>query len=86
MWRVRPLWPFEFIVLTVYVDPDYEYTARATPDKDFAWILSRHPGMSEETYQTMLTRLDALGFDTARFRKVVQFPEQVGKPGFHGVR
>ncbi|WP_250441687.1 lipocalin family protein [Caballeronia sp. AZ1_KS37] len=86
VWRVRPLWPFEFIVLTVYVDPDYEYTVRATPDKEFAWILSRHPTMSEETYQSLLARLDQMGFDTPRFKRVVQFPEQIGQPGFHAVR
>jgi apolipoprotein D and lipocalin family protein len=42
--------------------------------------------MREETYQAVLTRLDAMGFDIARFKKVVQFPEQIGKPGFHSVR
>ncbi|MFM0326548.1 lipocalin family protein [Caballeronia glebae] len=86
VWRVRPLWPFEFIVLTVYVDPDYQYTVRATPDKEFAWILSRHPDMSEEVYQSLLARLDQMGFDTPRFKRVVQFPEQIGQPGFHAVR
>jgi apolipoprotein D and lipocalin family protein len=86
VWKIRPVRPFEFVVLTVYLDPDYEYTVRATPDKNFAWILARHPEMREETYQAVLTRLDAMGFDIARFKKVVQFPEQIGKPGFHSVR
>ncbi|BCQ28977.1 hypothetical protein NK8_71670 (plasmid) [Caballeronia sp. NK8] len=86
VWRVRPLWPFEFIVMTVYVDPDYKYTVRATPDKDFVWILSRRPDMSEAVYLFLVERLDQMGFDTSRFKKVVQFPEQVGQPGFHAVR
>lgn len=86
VWRVRPIWPFEFIVMTVYVDPDYEYTVRATPDKDFVWILARRPDMREAVYQSLLERLDQMGFDTSRFKKVVQFPEQIGQPGFHAVR
>lgn len=86
VWRVRPMWPFEFIVLTVYVDDAYEYTVRATPEKDFAWILSRRPDMPEAMYQAILSKLDAMGFDTGRFKRVVQFPEQIGKPGFHVVR
>jgi len=86
VWKVRPLWPFEFIVLTVYADDAYQYTVRATPDKDFAWILSRRPEMPEPVYEDILTRLDAMGFDTGRFARVAQYPEQIGKPGFRAVR
>ncbi len=86
VWKVRPLWPFEVVVLTVYVDPDYEYTVRATPDKDSGWILSRHPHVSEDVYRSLLTKLDAMGFDTTRFRRVPQFPGQIGQPGFYAPR
>ncbi|WP_277183265.1 lipocalin family protein [Caballeronia sp. BR00000012568055] len=84
VWKVRPLWPFEFIVMTVYLDPDYQYTVRVTPDKAFAWILSRRPDMPVETYQAILLKLDDMGFDTSRFRRVAQLPEPAGSAGSPG--
>jgi len=86
VWKVHPFWPFEIVVFTAYVDPDYEYTVRATPDKDSAWILSRHPDMREQVYRSVLTQLDAMGFDTTRFKRIPQFPEQLGQPGFYAPR
>jgi apolipoprotein D and lipocalin family protein len=30
----------------------------------------------------MLAKLDQMGYDTSRFRRVPQRPEQIGMPGF----
>jgi len=30
----------------------------------------------------LLARLQAMGYDISRFRRVPQFPEQLGQPGF----
>jgi apolipoprotein D and lipocalin family protein len=38
--------------------------------------------MSDDIYRSMLARLDAMGYDTARFSRVPQSPEQIGQPGF----
>jgi apolipoprotein D and lipocalin family protein len=81
-WRVRLFWPIHVTQLTLYVDPDYRYTILGYPDKTLGWIFSREPQMSDETYRALLARLDAMGYDTARFRRVPQTPAQIGQPGF----
>lgn len=81
-WRVRLFWPVYVTQLTLYVDPDYRYTILGYPGKTLGWIFSREPTMDEVTYRSLLARLDAMGYDTSRFRRVPQTPDQLGKPGF----
>uniref|UniRef100_UPI003BEEC125 lipocalin family protein n=1 Tax=Burkholderia arboris TaxID=488730 RepID=UPI003BEEC125 len=81
-WRVRLFWPVYVTQLTLYVDPDYRYTILGYPGKTLGWIFSREPTMDEATYRSLLARLDAMGYDTSRFRRVPQTPDQIGKPGF----
>lgn len=81
-WRVRLFWPVYVSQLTLYVDPDYRYTILGYPGKSLGWILAREPQIDAATYRSLLARLDAMGYDTARFRKVAQTPGQIGQPGF----
>lgn len=81
-WSVQPFWPVHVTQLTLYVDPDYRYTILGYPNKKLGWIFSREPSMSEDVYRSLLARLDAMGYDIARFRRVPQSPEQIGQPGF----
>jgi len=81
-WSVRLFWPVYVTQLTLYVDPDYRYTILGYPGKSLGWILARQPQISEDDYRALLARLDAMGYDTSRFRRVPQLPGQVGQPGF----
>ncbi|PMS18068.1 lipocalin [Trinickia dabaoshanensis] len=81
-WRVRLFWPIYVTQLTVYVDPDYRYTILGYPDKSLGWIFSRSPDVSDEVYRSLLVRMEAMGYDTSRVRRVPQLPSQLGKPGF----
>lgn len=82
LWSVRLFWPVYVKQLTLYVDPDYQYTLLGYPDKSLGWVFSRQPRMDEETYRSLLARLQDMGYDISRFRRVPQFPEQLGQPGF----
>ncbi|PMS14481.1 lipocalin [Trinickia dabaoshanensis] len=81
-WRVRLFWPIYVTQLTVYVDPDYRYTILGYPDKSLGWIFARSPEISDDAYRSLLARMDAMGYDTSRVRRVPQLPSQIGKPGF----
>jgi apolipoprotein D and lipocalin family protein len=81
-WSVQLFWPVHVTQLTLYVDPDYRYTILGYPGKNLGWIFSREPDMSDDVYRSLLARLDAMGYDTSRFRRVPQRPDQLGKPGF----
>jgi apolipoprotein D and lipocalin family protein len=81
-WRVQLFWPVRVTQLTLYVDPDYRYTILGYHGKNLGWIFAREPDISDDTYRALLGRLDAMGYDTSRFRRVPQRPEQLGKEGF----
>ncbi len=85
-WRVTILWPFNVVVLTVYVDPDYRYTVRCEEDGSPIWILSRTPDMDDDVYAGLVRRLEGMGLHTEGLRRVPQHPGQIGRPGFMAPR
>jgi apolipoprotein D and lipocalin family protein len=50
-------------------------------NRSVGWVYSRTPSIADADYHALMNRFAALGYDTARFRKVIQHPEQIGKPG-----
>lgn len=54
------------------LDPDYEYVAIGEPKRNYFWILSRKPTMNDSTYQNILRRAEAMGFDPPRVEKTPQ--------------
>lgn len=75
--RFAPAWlsglPFVWAHYWVVVlDPDYRYAVVSEPKRKYLWILSRTPHMDATTYQSILTRLSVMGFDTNRLINTVQ--------------
>ena len=83
-WRVHLFWPISVPFLVLYTDPAYRYVMFGENDRSLGWVFSRTPTMPDADYQALMSRFAALGYDTTRFRKVVQLPEQIGMPGFWG--
>jgi len=81
-WKVRFIWPFRFDYVIIELDEDYQWVVVGHPSRDYAWIMAREPQMESSLYQELLERLDAQGFDSGALRKVAQFPDQMGQPGF----
>jgi apolipoprotein D and lipocalin family protein len=81
-WRVKLIWPFELVVVTAYVDPDYRYTIRCVADGNMVRLLSRTPSMDEDTYADMRARLARMGVKLDRVRRIPQSADQIGMPGF----
>ena len=81
-WRVRLMGPVRLPFQVLWVDPDGRFLLFGEQDRNWGWIYSRQPRISDEDYAAMLGRFAALGYDTTRFRRTVQFPEQIGRSGF----
>jgi apolipoprotein D and lipocalin family protein len=45
------------------LDPEYRLVAVSEPKRQYLWILSRTPKVSQKTYEALLTRLEKKGFD-----------------------
>jgi len=67
----RPFWGHYWII---DLAQDYSYAVVGHPGRDYLWILSRTPTMSEATYQTIATRLQAQRYETSRLVRTLQGP------------
>lgn len=67
----RPFWGDYWII---DLGPDYGYAVVGHPSRDYLWILSRTPKMSEATYQAIVARLQAQGYETSRLVRTLQGP------------
>lgn len=81
-WRVRLFGPVRLPFQVLWVDPEGRFLMFGEQDRKWGWIYARQPRISDQDYAALLQRFGALGYDTAKFRKTIQFPEQIGRPGF----
>lgn len=65
----RPFWGDYWII---DLADDYSYAVVGHPDRDYLWILARNPTMAEATYQSLVTRLQAQGYETSRLVRTTQ--------------
>jgi apolipoprotein D and lipocalin family protein len=80
-WRESPFWPVYLSYLVLYVDPDYQYALVGYPGRGYGWVLSRTPTMDDATYQRLLQRFAAEGYDIGQFRRVPQTAAELHAAG-----
>ena len=71
-WGVQFLWPFQAPYLVIDLAPDYSTTVIGYPSRDLIWIMARTPTLPEGTYQALVKKAAAQGYDPARIVKVPQ--------------
>lgn len=71
-WRMQLFKPFWSKYFIIALADDYRYTAIGVPSRKYLWIMSRSPQMADADYKSIITRLDHLGFDTAKITKMPQ--------------
>ncbi len=71
-WRVQFFWPVKFPYLIIDLADDYSYTVIGIPNRKFVWIMSRKPGIPEQTYKEILVRLEGNGYDISKIEKMPQ--------------
>jgi len=81
-WRVQVLWSIDLPFLLLYVGPTSRYAMFGENDRTLGWISSRDQVIEHAVYRGLLARFQSLGYDSRKFQKIVQKPEQVGMPGF----
>jgi len=53
----------------------YEYSVVGDPKREYLWVLSRTPELSEPVYQNILRRVQVLGFNPGKLEKTPQKAE-----------
>jgi len=70
--KVSFFWPFAGDYWVIDLASDYSYAVVGHPSRDYAWILSRTPVMSDVTYQEILKRMSGQEYDLERLKKTLQ--------------
>lgn len=74
VWAMQFFWPLKMQYVISYVDADYQTTIVAREKRDYVWIMARTPQIDDGTYQALVKRVKALGYDTSQLRRVPQQP------------
>jgi apolipoprotein D and lipocalin family protein len=70
--KVQFFWPFRGKYWIIDLANDYSYAVVGHPNRDYLWILSRTPQMEKTTYDAILERVKAMGFDITRLQLTPQ--------------
>ncbi|MBE2290787.1 MAG: lipocalin family protein [Chitinophagaceae bacterium] len=70
--KVQFFWPFRGKYWIIDLANDYSYAVVGHPNRDYLWILCRTPQMEKATYNAILDRIKANGFDVSRLQLTPQ--------------
>lgn len=65
-------WPFKGEYKIILLDKDYQYAVVTSDTRNYLWILSRNPEISDELYNELIKFTADKGFDTSKIIKVKQ--------------
>lgn len=54
------------------LDSNYQYSVVGSPNRKYLWILSRSPEMNDTTYQSILRKVEKMGFEPNKLAKTPQ--------------
>lgn len=72
LWGMQFIWPFKAEYVIAFLSDDYQHTIIARSARDYLWIMSRQPEISDSDYQHLVSRCEAMGYDRSRIQKVPQ--------------
>lgn len=76
IWGMQFIWPIKAEYVVAWLDADYQHVIVGRSKRDYVWVMSRSPTVSEAQYREFEKQVAALGYDTAKLRRVPQrWPE-----------
>lgn len=72
VWGMQFIWPIKAEYIIAELDADYRHVIVARTKRDYVWIMARTPRIDAALYDRLVARVGALGYDTAKLRKVPQ--------------
>ena len=72
VWGMQFVWPIKADYRIAYLSEDYGQTVIAREARDYVWIMARSSAMSDADYRRLTDFVAAMGYDTAKLRRVPQ--------------
>jgi len=74
VWAMQPFWPLRLENTISYVGEDYEAVIVARSARDYVWVMARSPSVSDDVYADLVNRVERLGYDPDKLRRMPQQP------------
>jgi apolipoprotein D and lipocalin family protein len=71
-WGMQFVWPIKADYRIVYLDEDYQTTVIGRAKRDYVWVMSRSPDLSDEAFAEMKSLVANLGYDPSKLTRVPQ--------------
>ena len=76
LWGMQFIWPIKADFRVVYLSNDHSYTIIGRNKRDYVWLMSRTPLMSESDYSDAISFIEEIGYDISKIAVVPQkWPE-----------
>ena len=72
LWGMQFIWPIKADFRVVYLSDDYSYTIIGRNKRDYVWLMSRSPMMSDEDYSDAMIFIESIGYDMTKIVKIPQ--------------
>lgn len=72
VWGMQFIWPFKAEYRIIYLNEDYSATVIGRTKRDYVWIMSREPTISDKEYAFILNFLQEQGYDISKLKKIQQ--------------
>ena len=73
IWGMQFIWPIKADYRVIYLAADYSYTIIGRNKRDYTWIMSRKPTMTESDMTFALEFIERAGYDT---NELIQVPQR----------
>jgi apolipoprotein D and lipocalin family protein len=74
-WGMQFIWPLKGDFRIIYLDDDYQTTVIGRAKRDYVWVMSRTPELSEAEFQAMKELIESVGYDGSKLQRV---PHETG--------
>ncbi len=72
LWGMQFIWPIKSEFRIVELDDDYQNTIIARNARDYVWLMSRQPKISDEQYDRYVSKISEMGYDVSKLVKIPQ--------------
>lgn len=76
LWGMQFIWPIKAEYRIVELDQDYQNTIIARNARDYVWLMSRQPKISDDQYNRYVLKINEMGYDLSKLVKVPQYSDQ----------
>ncbi len=77
LWGMQFIWPIKSEFRIVELDEDYQNTIIARNARDYVWLMSRKPKISDDQYQHYVSKISEMGYDVNRLVRIPQNWDQI---------